>query len=212
LKARNFPLQAALVLTFLGPALPLQAQGIYSPDNRTIGSDLYVCNKGTVAVEVVAANRGNDLLRGFDKYFWIIEGATVAPRECTIVKNPDENPSYIAFGLTDSKGGWGSGTIAQVPDLGSIQLNLFTKEEKVLTAATKGMCARKGATHYVLDDDFSIDCARFQLTGRALNFGQGPPLPLTSALFFHSDLHFCGYRLAGTFHTDLTNARRRTIT
>ena len=81
MKAPNLLLQAALLLIFLGPAMPLHAQ----VDPKTVGSDLYVCNKGTVAVEVVAATRGLDILRGFDKYYWIIEGVTVAPQDCANV-------------------------------------------------------------------------------------------------------------------------------
>ena len=185
MKALNLPLQAALFLIFLVSAVPLYAQ----PD-RTAGSDLYVCNKGTVAVEVVTATRGLDILRGFDKYYWTIEGATVAPQDCTVVKNPDGDPSYIAFGLTDSKGAWGSGNIAQVPDLGSIQ-SLFTQGRKVLTGATKAMCARRGATFYVMDDDFSTDCAPLKLTGRGRDLGEGPLLPLTSALYFYPDSYRC---------------------
>jgi hypothetical protein len=59
----NLRLKAALVLIFSGLAVPLHAA-----DRGTTGSDLYVCNKGSVAVEVVSATRGLDILRGFDKY------------------------------------------------------------------------------------------------------------------------------------------------
>ncbi|MEO8724527.1 MAG: hypothetical protein ABI383_00255 [Acidobacteriaceae bacterium] len=183
----KLPLQVALVLIVLGSAMPLQAQ-----ENRLIGSDMYVCNKGTVAVEVVEANRGNDILRGFDKYYWIMEGSTVPPGNCTIVKIPDENPSYIAFGLTDSKPGWESGTIAHVPDLGTF--SAWLQNHEILTGASKIMCARRGTTYYVIDDDFSTDCAPLKQTGRGRDLGQGPLLPLTSSLFFNPQPHFCGYR------------------
>ena len=64
----NLPLNAVLVLIFSGLAAPLHAA-----DRGTTGSDLYVCNKGSVAVEVVSATRGLDILRGFGKYYWLIE-------------------------------------------------------------------------------------------------------------------------------------------
>lgn len=47
----KLPLQAALVLIFLGPAIPLHAQ------SDIAGSILFICNKGTVPVEVVSAIR-----------------------------------------------------------------------------------------------------------------------------------------------------------
>jgi hypothetical protein len=185
LKARNYALQA-LVLIFLGPAAPLHAQG-----DLWVGSDLYICNKGTVPVEVVAANKNG----GFaGKYWWLITSVTKAPGECAIVTNKDENPSYIAFGLSDAKGGMESGTIAQVPDIGSVPRNLITisgPEEKVLTGAAKGMCARKGATRYSMNDDFTTNCSTLKLSGPGPDLGQGPFLPLTSALFFHPAPHNC---------------------
>jgi len=181
----HLSLKAALVLIFSSLAVPLHAA-----DRGTTGSDLYVCNKGSVAVEVVSATRGLDILRGFDKYYWLIEGATAIPGKCAIVKNPDGDPSYIAFGFTDSKGEWGSGRTAQVPDLGSTEFSLLSKTEKILTSGMRTICARKDATRYVLDDEFSIDC-NFTLTGRAVNVGEGPLVALTSALYFHPDVRFC---------------------
>src|ERR1035438_9304065 len=131
-------LQAALVLIFLCPAMPLHAQ-----QQGVVGSTLFVCNKGTVPVEVVAAIRSWDVLRGVGKYYWAITSATAAPQECRKVENDEGDPSYIAFGFADSKGEWGSGSIAQVPDLGSFDRSLFSKPEKVLTGAMKAVCARK---------------------------------------------------------------------
>lgn len=116
-------LQVALILIFLAPAMPLHAQ-----QQNIVGSLLFVCNKGTVPVELVAAIRKWDLLRGL-KYYWEITGTTMAPQECSYVKNLEGTPSYIAFGFTDSKGEWGSGSIAQVPDLGSVQKTLLGKLE-----------------------------------------------------------------------------------
>ena len=76
-------LQAALVLIFLGPAMPLHAQ-----EQSTAGSLLFVCNKGTVPVELVAAIREWDVLRGFGKYYWEITGTIMAPQECSNVQKP----------------------------------------------------------------------------------------------------------------------------
>jgi hypothetical protein len=184
----NIALQAALVLTFLGPAMPLHAQ-----QQGVVGSTLFVCNKGTVPVEVVAAIRSWDVLRGVGKYYWAITSATAAPQECRKVENDEGDPSYIAFGFADSKGEWGSGRIAQVPDLGTFDRSLFSPPEKVLIGATKAMCARKDANHYAMDDDFSTDCATLKLTGGTGNrdVGTGPFFSLASALYFHPAAHVC---------------------
>ena len=181
-------LQAALVSTLLGPAMPLHAQ---TPG--VVGSTLFVCNKGTAPVEVVAAIRGWDVLRGPGKYYWAITSAIAAPQECRKVENDEGDPSYIAFGLADSKGEWGSGSIAQVPDLGSFDRSLFSPPEKVLTGATKAVCARKDANHYAMDDDFSTDCATLKFTSGTGNrdVGTGPFFSLASALYFHPAAHVC---------------------
>ncbi|HEY6618955.1 MAG TPA: hypothetical protein VIY68_05375 [Steroidobacteraceae bacterium] len=177
-------LQAALILVFLGPAMPLHAQ-----QQNIAGSLLFVCNKGTVPVELVAAIRKWDVLRG-SKYYWEINGTTMAPQECSYVKNLEGTPSYIAFGFTDSKGEWGSGSIAQVPDLGSVQKTLLGKLEKILTGATKAMCARTDANYYAMNDDFSTDCATLKLSG-GQDAGHGPFLPLASALYFYPSAQLC---------------------
>src|SRR5208283_3113099 len=127
-------LQAALVLIFLGPAMPSRAQ---RPD--TVGSTLFICNKGTVPVEIVAAIRSWDVLRGVGKYYWAITSSIAAPQTCRRVENDEGDPSYIAFGLADSKGEWGSGSIAQVPDFGSFDRSAFSPSEKVLTGAAKAV-------------------------------------------------------------------------
>jgi hypothetical protein len=182
-------LQAALVLIFLGSTMPLHAQ-----DQSTVGSVLYFCNKGTVPVEVVAAIRSWDVLRGFGKYYWAITSAIAAPQECRRVQDNEGDPAYIAFGFTDSKGEWVSGRMAQVPDVGSVD-SLLHKPEKVLIGATKAMCARKDANYYALDDDFSTDCATLKLTEggqyHGHDRGHGPLFPLTSALYFHPPSHVC---------------------
>src|SRR5260370_42614526 len=100
---RRVRLQAALVLVLLGSAMPLHAfQG-------GAWSSLFVCNKGTVPVEVVIAMRKDDvtrssvvdMMRGAGKYYWDIEAKTLAPQTCSDNRN-DANPAYIAFGFADS--------------------------------------------------------------------------------------------------------------
>jgi hypothetical protein len=197
----GFALRAAFVLIFVGSCVPLRA---FQPD-RYAGSFLDVCNKGTVPVEVVVATRNDDmsrssfsdLVRGSQKHYWNIEGITIAPQDCKNVnQNPDGVPAYIAFGFTDSRGVWGSGKIAQVPDIGSVGRpapgNLF-HEDKVLAGAAKVMCARKDETEYnMMDDDFQTDCAGLKLTGglRA-EVGHGAFFPLTSALYFYPTSNRC---------------------
>lgn len=124
--------QTALVLIVLGSVTPVCAFQSPGGPPEIAGSYLTVCNKGTVPVEVVVVARFDDVLRGFGKYYWTIIGDTLAPQKCTNIKNEYGHPSYIAFGLDNSKGEWGSGTVAQVPDLGSVERSMFSKPEKVL--------------------------------------------------------------------------------
>src|SRR5947209_445804 len=94
LKAPNL-LRAALVFMSVGSAVSLHGQ-----TQPVAGADLFVCNKGTVPVEVVFAIRGDDWpRRGFGKYYWTIKGWTLVPQKCGVIKNPDGDPSYIAFGI-----------------------------------------------------------------------------------------------------------------
>lgn len=171
---RAFLLTAVIVL---GAAVPVRAQV----------ADLGVCNKGTVPVEVVAATKNVDLLRGFGKYYWRIEGTAVAPGKCeNVYHDTDAGGAYLAFGFADAKGQWGSGKIAQVPDLG-VRLANF-REYPVMRSAAKGVCARRGATEkYRIDDDPQTDCAGLRLAGNAREVGHGPLLPLTAALYFEPE-------------------------
>lgn len=195
----RFALQFALVLIFVGSGVPLHAGQI----NSNIEPSLVVCNKGTVSVQAVVATRKDDatrssivdMMRGAGKYYWSIEGVTIPSGSCNKLPRNEAEPAYIAFGFTDSKGVWGSGKIAQVPDLGSIgrptRDDLY-HEDKVLTAAAKVICARKDETFYTMNDDFQTDCATVKLTGgRRAEAGSGPFLPLTSALFYYPDETEC---------------------
>ena len=95
-------LGAALVLIFLGSTRPSHAD--------EVGAVLTVCNHGTVPVELVAAIRIDNIFGDV----WQFSGSTMAPQDCIAVNNHHGTPSYIAFGFTDSKGEWGSGSIAEV--------------------------------------------------------------------------------------------------
>lgn len=169
-------LGAALVLIFLGSTRPSHAD--------EVGAVLTVCNHGTVPVELVAAIRIDNIFGDV----WQFSGSTMAPQDCIAVNNHHGTPSYIAFGFTDSKGEWGSGSIAEVPDLGSVQRSILGKQERILTGATNTICAQKDATRYTIDD-LSVDCARLKVD--SLDLGHGPFLPLASALYFQPETHEC---------------------
>ena len=182
-KDRNVNQLRSLLLTsliLLGTAVPVYAQ----VDGY---ADLGVCNKGTVPVEVVAATKNLDLLRGVGKYYWNIEGTAVAPGKCkNVYHDTDAGGAYLAFGFYDAKGQWGSGTIAQVPNLGTH--SVYFREYPVLTSASKGVCARLDATEYNTPDDPQIDCASIRLTaGVRKEVGHGAFFPLTSALYFEPE-------------------------
>jgi hypothetical protein len=199
----RFAFHAALFLICFGYGLPLHA-GQIIPNAEP---SLVLCNKGTVSVEVVVATRKDDptrssilqMMQGTGKYYWSLESVTISPGACNKLPRNQAEPAYIGFGFTDSKGVWGSGKIAQVPDIGSVgrptRDDLF-HEDKVLTAATRVMCARKDATEYSMEDDFQTDCATVKLSGgRRTEAGSGPFLPLTSALLYHPDETQCSSAL-----------------
>ncbi len=178
-------LRASLLtaLIALGAAVPMHAQ------DGTASLD--VCNKGAVSVEVVVATKNIDLRRGFDKYYWKIEGTPVAPGKCAnVYHDVDAGGAYLAFGFYDAKGQWGSGKIAQVPDIGV--RSVFLREYPVLKSASKGVCARLDETEYMVNDDPQIDCAGIRLTGGIRKeVGHGAFFPLTSALYFEPEGQNC---------------------
>ena len=181
----------------LGCVTPLHAGQIIPNAEPT----LVVCNKGTVTVAVVVATRKDDptrssifqMMLGTGKYYWSVESVTLSSGACKKLPRNEAQPAYIGFGFTDSKGVWGSGRIAQVPDLGSVgrpaRDDLF-HEDKVVTAAAKVMCARKDATDYNIPDEFQVDCSTLA-GGRGAATGHGPFLPLTSVLLYHPDETDC---------------------
>lgn len=181
--------QAALLSLLFGAALPSHAQTTYS------AVFLHVCNKGTVPVEVVAAEKELAIL-GVAGLYWDVNGITVSPGECKEVYGSTAGyPAYIAFGFTDAKGQWGSGEISQIPDIG-VFVRWF-HSQKILTAAAVALCAQKDATSYRTDGDLPANCTglkymtdfRGHLIAPDARFG--PLLPLTSALFFETDNQTC---------------------
>lgn len=180
--------QAALWLLLFGALLPLrtQAQGA-SADSAVF---LHVCNKGTIPVEVVAAEKDEPVL-GVGGSYWDVNGTTVSPGECKGVYGSSAGyPAYIAFGFADAKGQWGSGKVAQVPDFG-VFVRWF-HSQKVLTGAAIPLCAQKGATSYRADGVLPSNCTGLKyisdFNGHPISpdARYGPLLPLTSALYLET--------------------------
>ncbi|MGH9826475.1 MAG: hypothetical protein ACREDR_24870 [Blastocatellia bacterium] len=193
LGTRLAPQAAVLLLLFLA-AVPLRAQV-----NTNSAVQLHVCNKGTVPVEVVAAQK-NEFVPGV-LLGWRVTGTNVAPGKCNPVYWSSAGyPAYIAFGFADAKGQWGSGKIAQVPDFGTFSRWFHSNE--ILTGAAVALCAQKDGTSYVSDGDVPANCAglkyvrNFSGNLSAPDDRYGPLLPLTSALFFETDNQVCH---GGTF-------------
>lgn len=187
--------QAALFLLLSGAAAPLLAQ-VMPAQGTASAVHLYVCNKGTVPVEVVAAQKNEPILGVIGKLYWDVDGITIPPRECKHVYGTTAGYSaYIGFGLADAKGQWRSGHIAQVPDVGSYVR--WFHNEKVLTAAAVALCAQKDATSYRTDGDVPANCTGLKymmdfsghLITPDLKYGQ--LLPLTSALYLEGDGQSC---------------------
>lgn len=181
--------QAALFSLLFGAALPSHAQTTNS------AVFLHVCNKGTVPVEVVAAEKELAIL-GVAGLYWDVNGITVSPGGCKGVYGSTAGyPAYIAFGFADAKGQWGSGRISKVPDIG-VFIRWF-HSQKILTAAAVALCAQKDATSYRTDGDLAANCTglKYMTDFRghliAPDARYGPLLPLTSALFFETDNQTC---------------------
>jgi hypothetical protein len=173
---------AILILLLFSAALPLHAQ---STDSAV---HLNVCNKGTVPVEVLAAQKNEPPL---GRLYWDVDGINVSPGECKHVYGSTAGyPAYIAFGFADARGQWGSGKIAQVPDLG-VFIRWF-RSQKILTGAAVPLCAQKGATSYRSDGDLPASCTGLKyltdFNGHLIapDARYGPLLPLTSALYLET--------------------------
>src|SRR5436190_1417571 len=99
-------LQTTLFLVGFGAAQPLYAGGWVT---------LHVCNKGTAHVLVVTAMKNT----GFGMHYWAIRSTVVAAGDCeTVYSDMYGYPAYFGFGFEDANGQWGSGKVAQVPDMG----------------------------------------------------------------------------------------------
>jgi hypothetical protein len=188
-------LQAALFLLLFIAAMPSPAQP--APALGTASAvHLYVCNKGTVPVEVIAAQKNDPILGVIGKLYWDVNGITVSPGECKHVYGTTAGYSaYIGFGLADAKGQWGSGRMAQVPDVGSYVR--WFHSQKVLTGAAVALCAQKDATSYRTDGDLPASCTGLKymtdFSGHLItpDLKYGPLLPLTSALYLEADGQTC---------------------
>ena len=179
---RLLVLLLAPVILF-GTAMPVRAQ------NRPSGVDLTVCNKGTVPVEVVAAEKNEPVL-GVGKLYWNIRGKTVVPGKCAVVFGSTIGlPAFIAFGFDDAQGQWGSGHISHVPDFGVFAR--WFHSNKVLVGAAQSMCVRRNEYRYSVDGDIPADCAGMT-SANAPDARHGPFIPLTAALFFETDNQYCG--------------------
>ena len=169
-------------LILLGIAAPLGAQPRYS------GANLSVCNRGTVPVEVVAAEKNEPLL-GVGHLYWNIRGKAVAPGKCAVVfGSTTGQPAFIAFGFDDAQGRWGSGTISHVPDFGTFPR--WFHDNKILVGAEQAMCVRRNEYRYSVDGDIPSDCAAMT-SGNPPDAKHGPYVPLTAALFFETDNQSC---------------------
>jgi hypothetical protein len=178
----RLPVLLLTPLILLGAAVPLSAQPRFS------GAALNVCNKGTVPVEVVAAEK-NDPLMGIGKLYWNIRGKTVVPGKCADVFGSTIGlPAYIGFGFDDAQGQWGSGTISHVPDFGTFAR--WFHDNKILAGAAKAMCTRKNEFRYSIDGDIPSDCAGMT-AANAPDARHGPYVPVTAALFFETDNQSC---------------------
>ncbi|HEX3943480.1 MAG TPA: hypothetical protein VHW69_05275 [Rhizomicrobium sp.] len=180
-------LQIALLLPLFVAAVPSRAQ---STDSAV---HLHVCNKGTVPVEVIAAQKNEPLLGNL---YWDVDGTTVSPGQCKHVYGTTAGyPAYIGFGLTDATGRWGAGKIVRVPDLGTFVR--WFHSQKILTGAAVPLCAQRDTTSYRTDGDLPANCTGLKymtdFSGHLIapDARYGPLLPLNSALYLETTGQSC---------------------
>jgi hypothetical protein len=147
---------------------------------------LAVCNKGTVPVMVVTAMKNADLARGLGKYYWAVRSTAVASRKCEeVYSDMSGDGTYLAFGVEEAKGQWGSGKVAQVPDFGKYVQWFQTWPILSRDEGTVSVCTPPVDTTYRANDDIKTDCATRRLTpSHGAQEVHGPFLPVTSALHF----------------------------
>jgi hypothetical protein len=182
---KKWRLQGMPLLIMWSGALPVDAQ------------TLDVCNKGTVTVEVVVAER-KDTLSVPGTGYWVITGTTVAPRTCQRVYDEGRGqfaglkyPAYIGFGFADSHGQWGAGTIDRAPDMGASTTLWGLTGPRILSQSEKPLCVRQDKTDYRTQDPLrQFNCATLTIPN---SIGQGPYVPLTTVLYFQPEApHWAG--------------------
>ncbi|MEO8452813.1 MAG: hypothetical protein ABI647_23685 [Gemmatimonadota bacterium] len=172
--------QTALFLILSSSAVPLRAQ------SSLVSLD--VCNNGTVPVVVMTATKNTDLARGFGKYYWAISSSAVASAKCkTVYSDTEGDGAYLGFGFEDTKGQWGSGHVAQVPDFGKYVQRFQTWPILSRGEGKIEACAPRVATTYAVKDDPKTDCASMRLipSGGAREV-PGPFFPITSTLYIRA--------------------------
>lgn len=178
-------LRLALLLIALGAASTLRAQVVYTHANLT------VCNKGTVGVSVVVAERSLaiNLMEVLHVDGWVV----VEPGACQQVYHETEmgqieraQTAYIGFGFRDAQHRFVTGTVDPVPDFGRL---LF---DKILTKSDFKFCATnnrvfyniKDAAFYHTEDPTHNNCANFHPDRVASVANDGPFFSLAAALYF----------------------------
>jgi hypothetical protein len=172
---------------------------------------LDVCNRSKIAVDVfLAVSSGGPAARG-----WEVSGAWIKPGACQRVyatsalgDRSDGAPTYIGFGLVDTRGQYRAGTVDQVPPLGVVPPRVKgAKERPVMTRGEKQICVRWAATQYKIDGDLERDCSQLE-HGDAR--GDGQYVPLTTALHFWPESSACSSVtgqvrcVGGDYHLNVT--------
>ncbi|MFZ0958316.1 MAG: hypothetical protein WAN60_18385 [Candidatus Sulfotelmatobacter sp.] len=198
-------LRLALLLIALCAASTLHAQApVYTHANLT------VCNKGTVGVAVVVAERS--LAINFMEVLHVDGWVVVDPGACQQVYHETENgnveraqPAYIGFGFRDAQHRFVTGTVDPVPDFGRLLV------EKILTKPDYKFCVSvsnnrvfyniKDAAFYHTEDPTNNNCAGFHPARVASVANDGPFFSLAAALYFQPVTGSC-------YQTDCSDSDR----
>jgi len=134
---------------------------------------LTICNKGSVAINVVVAVTPDVFLGTIlDVGGWM----PISPGECKLaLDDGGGDDAYIGFGFFDSQKHFTAGRIERMPDLG------WRGFVKVLTKSDKQLCVREpGGMSYRVRNDKPLDCRSFHYTAD----DPGGYFPFASALYF----------------------------
>ena len=148
---------------------------------------LDVCNKGTVAVEVVVAKKEDfSFVDSLDVYGWthIPPGACKQVYEAVGGEKGAGLPAYIGFAIYE-RGQISAGTIDPVPDLGLMKWT-WISDVHVLTKADKKFCVSMAGASYQIRRDAEPDCSTFHPN----HHDHGPYSPLAAAVYFQPQLSF----------------------